>query len=86
MEMVYWVIIGSLAGFLAKMQFPAKRDENIFLLLAVGSIGAVTGGFIMNSVGRAGATYTTILCYAVAFVGAAILLFLQRSIFGQRSA
>ena len=86
MELAYWIMFGAFASLLAKMQFPAKREENIFVLLAVGCIGAVLGGFIMNSIGRAGATSTAILCYVAAFLGAALFLVVQRSIFSQRPA
>jgi len=84
MEMVYWVIIGALAGFLAKMQFPAKRNENIFALLFLGAVGAMIGGITMNYIGRAGATSTSFLCYLFAFLGAALLLVVQRTLFSQR--
>ena len=86
MEYTYWIVIGVLAGFLAKMQFPAKQDQNLFGLLLVGSVGALVGGWIMTSVSGAGSMITTILSYFVAFAGAALLLFLQRTLTPQRTA
>jgi uncharacterized membrane protein YeaQ/YmgE (transglycosylase-associated protein family) len=86
MEIVYWVIIGSLAGFLAKMQFPAKKVENIFGLLIIGSVGGVLGGWSVSAMGHPGLTSTTIVSYVVAFVVAALLLFFQRTFIGQRAA
>lgn len=87
MEYVYWIVIGMLAGFLAKVQFPAKKDENIFSLLVVGSLGGLLGGWIMNAArGGSGVMSMIMWTYVVAFVGAAVLLFIQRTVMSQQPA
>ena len=40
--MVYWIIVGLLAGFLAKVQFPTERDQNIFVPIGSASINIVS--------------------------------------------
>jgi uncharacterized membrane protein YeaQ/YmgE (transglycosylase-associated protein family) len=86
MEFMYWIVMGLFAGFLAKAQFPAKRDENIFVLLVIGSIGALLGGWIMHGVGGTGVMSWAFWTYAVAFLGAALLLVAERTLTVQRAA
>ena len=86
MEVVYWTVMGLFAGFMAKVQFPAKRDENIFVLLIVGSIGAILGGWIMHAIGGTGIMSWAIWTYALAFLGAAAFLVAKRGLTMQRAS
>lgn len=78
MDFVYWIIVGALAALLAKMQFPAERDEAIGGLLVVGIAGALIGGFLTHSLARTGFMSQSFMSFVVAFAFAVVLLLIQR--------
>lgn len=80
MEVVYWLMLGLLAGFLAKSSFPAQRDQAIGGLLIAGCVGAVVGGFALHQLGRTGPLGAPVWGYAAAFVGAVLILAVQRAV------
>ncbi len=86
MDFFYWTMIGVLAGLLAKMQFPTERDQNIVLLMFVGVLGAVVSGFAVHNLSRSGLLSMSWVSHIAAFMGAFLLLLLQRTATGQRSA
>ena len=72
-----WIIIGGLAGVIAKAIMPGKDPGGIFITILLGIAGAVLAGFIGRAVGwydadDAGAGFIA------AILGALILLFLYR--------
>lgn len=83
MDVFYWVLMGLLAGFLAKTSLPAERDENLFGLLAAGVVGALSGGFLMHALARTSASW---MGHIAAFFGAVILLVILRMFTSQLPA
>ncbi len=84
LSLVLWLIIGGVAGWLASL---VVRGTGLGLVgdIVVGIIGAFIGGFIMNAFGASGATGFNFWTLVVAFIGAAILLFIVRLFAGNRS-
>ncbi|HZP83692.1 MAG TPA: GlsB/YeaQ/YmgE family stress response membrane protein [Chthonomonadaceae bacterium] len=81
MSWIAWIIVGLVAGFLAKLIMPGTRDEPSGFLgtLILGIVGAVLGGWIWNLVlNKPGATGIDIGSIFVAFVGSCILIGLLR--------
>jgi uncharacterized membrane protein YeaQ/YmgE (transglycosylase-associated protein family) len=81
MSWIAWIIVGLVAGFLAKLIMPGTRDEPSGFLgtLILGIVGAVLGGWIWNLVlNRPGATGIDIGSIFVAFIGSCILIGLLR--------
>jgi uncharacterized membrane protein YeaQ/YmgE (transglycosylase-associated protein family) len=76
LNIVLWIIFGGIAGWIASIIM--KRDAQMGALenIIVGVVGAFIGGFIMNSLGTAGATGFNIWSLLVAVLGAVVLLFL----------
>lgn len=74
MNIILWIIFGGVAGWLASMMM--KRDAQMGALanIVVGIIGAMIGGFIMNSLGAQGATGFNIYSLLVAVLGSVVLL------------
>jgi uncharacterized membrane protein YeaQ/YmgE (transglycosylase-associated protein family) len=72
MNIIFWIIVGIIAGWLAEKIM--GRSHGLLTNLIVGIAGAVIGGFIANALGFAwgGWIGSTI----VATLGAIILLFL----------
>ncbi len=68
-----WIIIGGLAGFLASRVMGTSDQQGCLLDIVVGVVGAVIGGFLVNSLigfGEGGFIWTLL----TAFIGAVILL------------
>ena len=76
MNILLWIILGAIAGFIADIVMASAHGmlEDIVL----GIVGAFVGGFVMNSLGQPGVTGFNLYSIAVAVIGAAILILLGR--------
>jgi len=86
MTWVAWIIVGLVAGFLAKVIMPGTRDEPAGFLgtMLLGIVGAVIGGWIWNlAFNQVGATGINLPSIIVAFVGSCILIGLLRLFSGR---
>ena len=79
MGFVAWIIVGIIAGWLAKFVVKGEGPGGILGDLILGVIGAVIGGWIWNYFGHVGATGINIPSIIVAFVGSIILLLIVRA-------
>ena len=86
MGLLSWLIIGLIAGVLAKWVVPGEGPGGIIGDIIVGIVGAFIGGWVFNFFGHAGVTGLDLGSIVVAFVGAVILLFIMRAFSGRRSA
>jgi len=50
-SIIIWIVLGFLAGLLAKMILPGSDGGGFILTAILGIVGAVVGGFIGNMVG-----------------------------------
>jgi uncharacterized membrane protein YeaQ/YmgE (transglycosylase-associated protein family) len=77
-----WIIIGLIAGALAKLIMPGDDPGGIIITILLGIAGAVVGGFLAGLVGIGGGSliWTIIL----ATIGAIILLAIYRALVGGR--
>lgn len=88
MSILAYIVVGLIAGFLAKMVMPGTRNEPGGFLgtMLLGIVGAVIGGWTWNIVlNRQGATGVDIGSIFVAFVGSVIVIGLLR-LFNRSSA
>lgn len=74
-----WIIIGLIAGVLAKWIMPGPDPGGIIVTILIGIAGAFVGGFIMQSILGFGAG-GTIWSILVATLGAIVLLAVYRVI------
>ncbi|HLW60792.1 MAG TPA: GlsB/YeaQ/YmgE family stress response membrane protein [bacterium] len=86
MSILAWIIVGIIAGWLAKKVIPGEGPGGVLGDLVIGVIGALVGGWIFNYFGHPGATGVNIGSIVVAFVGAVVVLWLMRLVFGRRNA
>jgi uncharacterized membrane protein YeaQ/YmgE (transglycosylase-associated protein family) len=75
MGLVSWVIVGALAGLLAKWIVPGSGPGGFLVTVLLGMAGASIGGFFVGILGGTGATGFNIWSILVATFGAVILLF-----------
>jgi len=88
MDILAYIVVGLIAGFLAKLMMPGTRNEPGGFLgtMLLGIVGAVIGGWTWNIVlNRPGATGINAGSIFVAFVGSCIVIGLLR-LFNRSSA
>jgi uncharacterized membrane protein YeaQ/YmgE (transglycosylase-associated protein family) len=86
MNILAWIVVGVIAGFLAKAVVPGEAPAGILGDLVVGIVGALIGGWIMNAFGQPGVGGgINIWSIFVAFIGAVVLLFILRAVTGRRA-
>lgn len=86
MTIMAWIIVGIIAGWLAKMVIPGEAPRGVLGDLPVWVVGAIAGGWIFNYFGHPGATGVNIGSIVVAFVGAVVVLWLTRLLTGTPGA
>jgi uncharacterized membrane protein YeaQ/YmgE (transglycosylase-associated protein family) len=84
MSIMAWIIVGIIAGWLAKMVMPGEAPRGVFGDLLVGVAGAIAGGWLFRYFGHPGATGVNVGSLVVAFIGAVVLLWLLRQVGGLR--
>ena len=77
MNIILWLILGGIAGWLASL---IVRGTGLGLIgdIVVGIIGGFIGGFIVSLFGGAGVTGFNIWSLIVAVIGAVVLLLIVR--------
>ncbi len=75
MGIVSWILVGLVAGLLAKWGMPGEGPGGLLITIILGMAGASVGGFIVSILGGTGATGFNIGSIIGATIGALILLF-----------
>jgi uncharacterized membrane protein YeaQ/YmgE (transglycosylase-associated protein family) len=88
-NIIVWALFGLLAGVVAK--FIGKQPERggpvgLFLTILLGIAGAVIGGFVSSQVFNWDINTFSIAGFAVAVLGALLLLFVYRMLMSTRRA
>ncbi|CAN5842678.1 hypothetical protein BH24ACT3_BH24ACT3_08200 [soil metagenome] len=73
MGVIAWVVVGLVAGGLARVA-TGSRKRGCLATTLLGILGGVLGGLLFNAVGERGATEFGLWSILVAFVGASLLL------------
>jgi uncharacterized membrane protein YeaQ/YmgE (transglycosylase-associated protein family) len=84
MGILAWIVIGLIAGALAKLIMPGDDPGGIIVTILIGIVGAFVGGFVVNLFGGAGVSGFNIWSILVATLGAIILLAVYRLVVGRR--
>lgn len=79
-SLLVWIVVGFLAGFIAKALMPGPDGGGFLLTTILGIVGAIIGGFIGTNVfGNAAADNAfSIVGFAFAVIGALIVLAIHR--------
>ena len=83
-SLIFWIIVGGIAGALAKLIMPGDDPGGFIITILLGIAGAIVGGFLAGliGIGGGGIIWSTI----IATIGAIILLALYRAFAGGRTA
>ncbi|MCK9469669.1 MAG: GlsB/YeaQ/YmgE family stress response membrane protein [Porticoccaceae bacterium] len=78
MGILSWILLGLIAGVLAKWIMPGRDPGGIIVTILIGIAGAFVGGFLGGLVGFGGVSDFSLGSVVTAIVGALVLLFLYR--------
>lgn len=77
MDLIVWLVVGGIVGWLASMLMGTNAQQGIILNVVVGIVGAVLGGWFISplvGVSTINQGNLSLPSLVVSFVGAAILL------------
>jgi uncharacterized membrane protein YeaQ/YmgE (transglycosylase-associated protein family) len=87
MGILGWIVLGLIAGAIAKLIMPGDDPGGIIVTMLLGIIGAVIGGFLGSRIfGIRLQTFWNLQTWIVAIIGSLILLAIYRLIAGRRAA
>ena len=79
MGILAWIILGLIAGAIAKAIMPGRDPGGFIVTALIGIVGAVVGGFLGNMIfGIGGVSGVDIRSILIAVVGALVLLWVYR--------
>lgn len=80
-----WIIMGLVAGAIAKFLVPGKDPGGCIVTPAIGVVGALIGGFLATYLGFGGISGFDVRSLVIATLGAVILLVVLRLLRGDQS-
>jgi uncharacterized membrane protein YeaQ/YmgE (transglycosylase-associated protein family) len=87
MGIIGWIVLGLLAGAIAKLILPGKDPGGIIITMLIGIVGALLGGFLASVLFDINVNdeFFDLATWVAAIAGALILLLLYRLFTGRRS-
>ncbi|WP_421083473.1 GlsB/YeaQ/YmgE family stress response membrane protein [Rothia nasimurium] len=78
MSIIGWIVLGIIAGALAKLIMPGKQGGGILVTMVLGIVGAMLGGFLGGLLGINGSVIDGInfTSLVTAIIGSLIVLFI----------
>ena len=80
MGIISWIVLGIIAGALAKFIMPGKDGGGFFLTILLGIGGAFVGGFLGSLIGLGSTTGLNIGSILTATGGALVILFVYNKV------
>ncbi len=81
MGIIAWVVLGLLAGLIARAVLPGHDSVGMIATVLIGIAGAIVGGFVAELLGFEGlGTFFEIRTWILAIAGAMLLLLLVRAV------
>lgn len=80
MGILAWIVLGLIAGALAKLIMPGKDPGGIIITIIIGIVGALLGGWLGSLMGFGGVTGLNLGSIVTAILGSLILLAIYRVI------
>ncbi len=79
---IFWIIVGLIAGALAKFVMPGDDPGGIVVTMIIGIVGAILGGWLLSLIGIGGGAGTGGFIFSIiaGFIGAVILLAIYRMV------
>lgn len=80
MGIISWILLGLIAGALAKFIMPGKDPGGFFVTILIGIAGAIVGGFLGSFLGLGAVESFDLGGIFIATLGAIVLLIIYRLI------
>ena len=84
MGLIAWIVLGLVAGLIAKALMPGRDPSGCFITVVIGIIGALLGGFLSSALGFGGLSGLDFRSICIAILGSIVLLAIWRLIRGRR--
>ena len=78
MGIIFFLILGGVAGWIASLIMSTDGSQGVLANVAIGIIGAFVGGMLFNVFGGVGVTGFNIWSLVVAVVGSVVLIWLLK--------
>jgi uncharacterized membrane protein YeaQ/YmgE (transglycosylase-associated protein family) len=78
MGIIAWIVLGLIAGAIAKALMPGPDPGGIIVTALIGIVGAFLGGFLGNLITGSGLNGFSLWSIILAIVGSMILLWIYR--------
>lgn len=86
MGIIGWIVLGLIAGAIAKLIMPGDDPGGIIVTILIGVVGALIGGFLGSAIFGIGLqNFWSFQTWIVAIIGSLILLGIYRVIVGRRA-
>ena len=86
MGIIAWIILGLLAGLIARAILPGHDSVGLIVTLLIGVVGAIAGGLLAEAVGFDGlGSFFELRTWIIAVAGSVVLLAILRAARSGRS-
>ena len=88
MGIIGWILLGLIAGAIAKALLPGNDPGGMIVTLIIGIIGALLGGFVARALGLGDPIDECfdVSTWLAAIIGSVVLLAIYRAVVGRRPA
>jgi uncharacterized membrane protein YeaQ/YmgE (transglycosylase-associated protein family) len=88
MGIIGWILLGIVAGIIAKALLPGDDPGGAIVTVIIGIVGALLGGFLARALGLGDPIdeFFDVSTWLAAIIGAMILLVIYRAVTGRRTA
>jgi uncharacterized membrane protein YeaQ/YmgE (transglycosylase-associated protein family) len=87
MSIIAWIVLGLIAGLIANMLIPGRRQQGLLLTCVIGIVGALLGGWVATKLFHIHSLhgFFNLSTWLTAIAGAAVLLLAYHLFSGQSS-
>jgi uncharacterized membrane protein YeaQ/YmgE (transglycosylase-associated protein family) len=88
MSIIAWIVLGLVAGLIANMLIPGRRQQGLILTCIIGIVGALLGGWVATKLFHIHTIhgFFNLSTWLTAIAGAAVLLLAYHLISGRSSS
>ncbi len=88
MSIIAWIVLGLVAGLIANMLIPGRRQQGLILTCVIGIVGALLGGWLATKLFHIHSLhgFFNLSTWLTAIAGAAVLLLAYHLVSGKSSS